>query len=217
MTVSRARRQQVPPPLPTREFPQERARVTYQTLLASAGRLFAERGYDATHVPEITAAAGVSVGAFYRYFADKRAVMVELIHIVLERNRAAQEAWLERWRRLLLEGRADGRAFLEQTVRFAAQQQALPAHVLQTFVALSYQDEEIGALRRAYDESDRRALARFLADVTPRERVPSPLAAARLLDLTLEEVLRWASMEGGRPARDVREALVEMLHRYLFA
>ncbi|MGH7287443.1 MAG: hypothetical protein ACREI8_05425 [Myxococcota bacterium] len=52
--------------------------------------------------------------------------------------------------------------------------------------------------------------------MTSRERVPSALSAARLLDLAAEEVFRWASLEGGRPAREVRSALGDMIYRYLF-
>jgi AcrR family transcriptional regulator len=205
------------PPLPERRFAQERARRTHQALLGAAGQLFVERGVRATGPADIARRAGVSVGAFYRYFEDKEAALVELIHVALERNRVAQAHGLEVWRKRLAAGEATEREFVEGVVEGATRQQALPPELLRTFVALSLEDERVAALRRAYDESERRDLARFLASVTSRRRIPSPLAAARLLDLTFEEVIRWSTIEGGRPGREVRSALVEMVYRYLFA
>src|ERR1700690_1827146 len=59
---------------PMPDFPQERARRSYQALIDAATALFGEHGYDEVGTPEIAARAGVSVGTFYRYFDDKRDV-----------------------------------------------------------------------------------------------------------------------------------------------
>lgn len=48
-------------------------------LLEAAERLFAEKGYAATRVHEITEAAGVNKALLYYYFEDKRAVYVALV------------------------------------------------------------------------------------------------------------------------------------------
>jgi len=177
--------------------------------LTSAGELLAERGFHTTQVPDIARNAGLSVGAFYRYFDDKRAVFVELLHRVLAQNRNAQRQFLDEWRRRIASGEANGRAFLDAAMEQATRQHAVPPELMRRFVAMSYEDETVGALRRAYDRSERRDLARFIAAVTPR--------AAVVLDVAVDEVVRWASLEGGRGAGAVRAALVEMLHRYLFA
>lgn len=39
-------------------------------LIASAGRLFVEKGYDATTMDEIAAAAGFAKGTLYHYFSS---------------------------------------------------------------------------------------------------------------------------------------------------
>jgi AcrR family transcriptional regulator len=44
-------------------------------VLAEATRLFAERGYENTSVNEVAKEAGVSVGALYKYFPDKPALL----------------------------------------------------------------------------------------------------------------------------------------------
>ena len=64
------------PPAP--QFKQSRSQATYEALLDAATRVFAKRGYDAAQTPEIAAEAGVSTGALYRYFSDKRQMFIEI-------------------------------------------------------------------------------------------------------------------------------------------
>jgi AcrR family transcriptional regulator len=56
-----------------------KGRTTRQRLLAVATALFAEKGYAGVRIADITEAAGLSQGAFYRYFADRRELMLELM------------------------------------------------------------------------------------------------------------------------------------------
>ena len=51
--------------------------ATRRGLVVEAYRLFNERGYDATSVDDIAAAADVSPRTFYRYFPAKDAVLAE--------------------------------------------------------------------------------------------------------------------------------------------
>ena len=44
-------------------------------VIEEATRLFAAQGYEATSVNEVAAGAGVSVGALYKYFPDKAALL----------------------------------------------------------------------------------------------------------------------------------------------
>src|SRR6478752_5107257 len=68
-----------------REFKQKRAAATYEALLGAAARVFAEAGFDDAQTPDIAAAAGVSTGAFYRYFTDKRQIFLEVMADHLQR------------------------------------------------------------------------------------------------------------------------------------
>lgn len=47
--------------------------------MTSAESLFAERGYANVRVADITAAAGLTTGAFYRYFSDRHVLTLELL------------------------------------------------------------------------------------------------------------------------------------------
>lgn len=56
-----------------------RGQATREKLLAAAEDMIGEKGYDRTSIAEITQRAGVAQGTFYIYFADKKAILVELV------------------------------------------------------------------------------------------------------------------------------------------
>jgi AcrR family transcriptional regulator len=69
----------MPEPMPVdRATRTARREETRQQLLDAAGRLFAERGYHATSVPDIVRAAGVGHGTFYDYFGSRHEILVAL-------------------------------------------------------------------------------------------------------------------------------------------
>jgi AcrR family transcriptional regulator len=47
-------------------------------VVAAAARLFAEQGYDATSIADLTAATGLAAGGIYHYFAGKEALLVAI-------------------------------------------------------------------------------------------------------------------------------------------
>jgi AcrR family transcriptional regulator len=63
----------------------EQAGATRAALLATARTLFATRGFAATSTEELVAAAGVTRGALYYHYADKRALF-EAVFEDLERE-----------------------------------------------------------------------------------------------------------------------------------
>lgn len=65
---------------------QERSRRTREKIIDAAIQLFEERGFERTTSNDIAAAAGVSIGSFYAYFADKRQLLLFIFErIVSER------------------------------------------------------------------------------------------------------------------------------------
>ncbi len=61
-----------------RQPKQSRSVETRNSILQAAGEIFAEQGYEKTTTHQIAARADVSVGALYRYFADKEAIVKEV-------------------------------------------------------------------------------------------------------------------------------------------
>lgn len=58
---------------------QDRGIETKNRLLAAGLELFSRKGLHGTSSREIVAAAGLSIGSFYGYFKDKRALFIELL------------------------------------------------------------------------------------------------------------------------------------------
>ncbi len=211
MSRSRA----VPPPPPPREFPQRRSRETHGRILAAALGLYGERGFHATQMPDIAERAGLSVGGLYRYFRNKHQVFLEVVHRGLESNRLEQDRMLAAIESQLEAGGFDLRVLCQGIVDWTWNAlHRVPPDLLRTFASMSYADPDFATLSDQYDRYERKQLARVLGRITSRSRIPSPLAAARLVDLIVPTVGIWTALHP-EDARGVKEALVEMLHRYL--
>jgi len=79
-----------PPVLKTREPwrnpPRQARSLARRKQLLQAGRLlFAEKGFEATSIADITAKAGTAAGAFYIYFRSKQQFLIALMNELLER------------------------------------------------------------------------------------------------------------------------------------
>jgi AcrR family transcriptional regulator len=73
----------------------EQGRERREQLLAAAGELFAERGYQATRIADICDRAGAAKGLFYWYFDTKEALFADLVRDMRLRLRRAQAAAID--------------------------------------------------------------------------------------------------------------------------
>ncbi len=93
------------------EFPslpiQERAQQKRKALVESGHALFILKGYEQTTAKEIAANAGVATGTFYRYFSDKRQLLMSLLEDQIDELMPPEPNWVtsdpERLLALLLE------------------------------------------------------------------------------------------------------------------
>ena len=203
---------------PVRKLRQQRAVDTKQALIGAAERLFAERGYEGTQTPDIASAAGVSTGAFYRYYEDKHAVLLDVLEQYVGRGRAEVSERLKPERFV----GTDTRAAIDVVIDVLFDLVKKDANLSRVYVALSLTDPQVAALRARGEAHDRASLARLIEALVPRARVPDPLAAAVVLQVAgLEVAAERANLrprEGARPSdKAVRHALREMIHRFLFA
>jgi TetR/AcrR family transcriptional regulator, mexJK operon transcriptional repressor len=72
---------------------QERAQQKRKALLTSGRILFLTKGYEQTTAKEIASHAGVATGTFYRYFADKRQLLMALLEDHLELLTPPEPVW----------------------------------------------------------------------------------------------------------------------------
>ncbi len=142
-----------------------------QQLMACAGRLFAERGYNETRVIDIVREAGVAKGLFYWYFENKEALFRELVESTRHRLRVTQAEAMDPAAGPLLQIRQGTVA----SVRFMAEHSHL--YTLLRAEGMDRRVEDL--LRRGTDihAADTSALIqRGIAEGTIRDEDPTLLA-----------------------------------------
>ncbi len=133
-------------------------RKTWEALVAAGRKVFVERGYPATHVSDVVEAAGVSRGAFYRYFESKdqlaRALAIRAMQTV---SRVLIEIPA-----LAPNDGASGRTALRRWLRRYDLAQANEAAMLRVWVDAALQDATLRANSAAALDWGRRVMASFL-------------------------------------------------------
>lgn len=83
----------------TRRKPQQsRARFSSEALQDAFVRVLLARGYERVTVREVAAVAGVGIGTFYEYVANKEALAALTIHMCVKQQAQAMQASMERYR-----------------------------------------------------------------------------------------------------------------------
>lgn len=201
---------------PSRQFHQARARKTYEALITAASRLFAERGFDATQTPDIAQAAGVSVGTFYRYFADKKEIYIEATRRELARAHDHVMARLTP-DRFAGKGR---RAAIQETLRILLDHVGARPESMRVCVEMAMRDEQVAALKLEFDTAARQGLAALFRVICPSDEVPDPEATAYIVHTAVIGCAYHIAGVTSGPPPVSRErafaALTELVTRALF-
>jgi AcrR family transcriptional regulator len=75
-----------------RAVPTPRSIERRQAIVKAARDLVAQAGFHATQMVDVAQRAGVALGTLYRYFPSKAELMIEVIHMVSERELAVAAA-----------------------------------------------------------------------------------------------------------------------------
>lgn len=86
---------------------QSRSKQKKEALIASGRELFGRKGFDQTTAKEIAAHARVATGTFYRYFSDKRQLLMSLIENQLDSLVPLELEWKSGDPEKLLAGRLE--------------------------------------------------------------------------------------------------------------
>jgi AcrR family transcriptional regulator len=182
------------------------ARPIPERLLGAATRLFAENGYEATSVQEIVAAAGVTKGAMYHYFAAKDDLLYEIYHRLLalqterlEHFAAGPRAPEERLRAAAVDVVCTGCDHLDELTVFFRSMHLLPAE----------KRKAVRAERRRYHERFRALVEEGQRAGTFRTDVPADLAVTFLFG-AVHQISTWWNPDGPLNARGVGEYYVTL-------
>ncbi len=189
------------------------AAVQRELIIEGFAEAISARGYRATTISDIAAAAHISKTTFYEHFADKEAVFLALHASVAETMTSAMEG-----ARRESAGEADWRELVRRVVgAYLDRMSDSPAFLLQVIVEAAATSE---ATRRARDQAfDRFAdwltqLTRELANAHPELQPLSHELAIAALAGVLELVVR-AAPDGPDAVRAVAPSASELLIRVI--
>ena len=194
----------------TRIPQQKRSIETRKRILVAAKDQFAQNGFHGTNAKEIAAAAGVSVGSFYSYFKDKKALFMEIFREHIE----------EKVVRILSEHRVDPDHRKESVYRLI--KAMLDAHdpypeFHREVLAMRYSDPEVEAVFNELDQLSLRHVEQFIANFRDKLRIADIPTAARIISGAVEEIICSITIFGHDEASDrLIDGLADMIHRYLF-
>ena len=189
---------------PTPGRPRPKGRPVSQLLVEHAARLFAERGYSATTVNDVVAAANLTKGAFYYHFKAKDDLLFEIYHVVI----SAELDSMLRVLQLSLPPLASLRALIadvcEVTARF---QENVVVYTREMHLLSPEKSRALRESRRRYHNGFRELVARAKAEGSLSPEVDTELATIGFFGL-LHQYYFWYR-SSGRPFDDeefVREA-----------
>ena len=196
----------------TRVPQQERSRETKRRLIVAGERLFSQKGFHNTTSKEIATEAGVAIGSFYAYFADKKALFIDVL-----KGHSQQVSDSISKVRLEDIGSTNQWALLTALIEAIIVAHEISPEFHREFTVMLHSDPEI---RRVMDRWEEEATARIrntLALWKDRIRTKDIEAAAVLIYETLEAAVHRIKLYGlDIEERRLVDELSAMLYRYLF-
>lgn len=211
--VGAARPRTTPPPPK-----QARSRATRNRVLRAAVACFERHGFEATTTALVAARAGVAVGSVYNHFADKRALILELLeetqHTLADRIIAGLDP--ASWR-----GRIDPRVRTRQLIDAVFRSQGLRPGIQRILWGRYFNDPDFvppfEAIRAGLEE----AIVAFLAAVDA-QGLCRPGLDRRVAPVVILNAVQWnatqAYLQGDpRSVARLARATSELVERYVFA
>jgi AcrR family transcriptional regulator len=196
----------------TRVPQQERSRKTRNRLIVAGERLFSQKGFHHTTSKEIATAAGVAIGSFYAYFADKKALFIDVL-------KSHSQQVLDSISKVRLEDirNADPRGLLTALIEAIIVAHEISPEFHRELTVMVHSDPEVRAVMDGWEEEATARIRETLALWKDRLRTEDLEAAAVLIYETLEAAVHRIKLYG----LDIKEErlvheLSDMLYRYLF-
>lgn len=192
---------------------QARSIEKHRRIVDAAITQFTALGFDGTNAKSIAKEAGVSVGTFYSYFEDKKAVLMA----ILAQHTADVDRSVFAQLETAIQDRASGREIMSLAVMAGRATHTQPPGLLRMMLALRYTDDDIANLHQAEEEAMLTKLTALFQMLGPRLRVTDYEAAARVVGAAFEETMHAAVVsEQSIEKERLFDALTDMTATYLF-
>ncbi|WP_163809035.1 TetR/AcrR family transcriptional regulator [Pseudodesulfovibrio sp. JC047] len=198
----------------TTRIPQQARSIEKRNRLMDAAMLeFEAQGFHGTNAKKIAAAAGVSIGTFYAYFPDKKAILLEIInHHLFEVDQSIFPLLAQK-----IQKGITGREIVQHIIRLGHESHSMSSNLLRVMLSMRYIDEDFQELATKEREDIIQKLSQFFTSINDHLRVTDMDAAAAIVANAFEETLHSValdtpSIEQGR----LYAALADMTSRYLF-
>jgi AcrR family transcriptional regulator len=190
---------------------QERAKRTYEGILAAAAELLVEVGVERISTNIMAERAGITVPALYRYFPNKYAVLNALGAVLMDRQNEVFQHWFEQYadegNPLALLDRLY--ELLQQTYDVTREQTG-GLEIIQSLRAVApLQELRLASHRLVADQ-----FSLLLADILGRELDPEMAVQARLSVDTGYAVVEMALEDPTLPAEQVLRQGANMIRIY---
>nr|WP_319489235.1 TetR/AcrR family transcriptional regulator [uncultured Caproiciproducens sp.] len=160
---------------------QKRSIEIKKKIKVTAQELFSEKGYYNTSSNEIVKAAGSSIGAFYSYFSDKKALFIEILH-EYNQNIVAQV-------QVKTIQDDDPKIIIRQYILAVLDAHSYSPEFHREILAMTYADEEIRNIVDHYEAEMIKQIAQLLNRNRKLIRVTDTNNAAFLIFKSVEEVV----------------------------
>lgn len=200
-----------PPELSPRKTPrQQRSREMVERIIAAAGRVLTEHGYDGASTNRIAATAGISSGSLYQYFPNKDAIVTAVLERFSDQLVARVDAQLAAT--LSMSWQDGGRALL------AAQFEVFEEHIgpLRTIIERVPQlggTDRLGALQRRLADLTRLYLVAHRDQFRPDLDVQA--AVWIMVEVSAQLAIRYLVAPPPIPREKVIDELAGMFIGYL--
>jgi len=182
-------------------------------IVDAAMELFGEKGFDGTNAKAIAKNAGVSVGTFYAYFKDKKALLMDILG---QHMADVDQSVFQDLEKMIRDG-ASGREIIRQAVTLGAATHNHSPGLMRVMLALRYTDEDMARFSEAENEALIGKLTVLFEAMRERLRVTDMEAAAHVVGNAFEETMHSVVILESKVEKErLFDALTDMAATYLF-
>lgn len=197
----------------TRMPRQERSISTRNKIIEAAMAMFSEKGYYTTNSKEIAKAADVSIGSFYSYFPDKKALFIEVLKLYFSKF---NEVLDDRLRSITINENQGKEYFIREIITGILSAHNVFTQFHNELVIMQFSDNEVKKLIEEEEIKNINTVRSFLKANKDIIKVNDQEAAAVVINRTVHSVVDIIIFSKPMEEERIINELTAMLSSYIF-